>query len=205
MILKETVNFIRPEEYITEMATNISIQFFDEYDKEEDSITKMVTYKQGNKKKTFELDDMEKNIPKEVLKIMKEKFFKKTGMSSDNISDFAKQAGKVFKYKDGDYDISMTVSDNKENKVNGTFRIDQNEIKKSREGVKSQAEKAQEIVNKGKSKVDIKGIADDIKKEKAKKEFEKQKKEKEKVATKEVNKAEKRTKGTWGTSRIFSS
>ena len=149
-------NFLKEES-----GTNVSIQFFDEYDKNNNKVIKKASYSQNGKTKTFELDDISDNVPDGVIRSMKKAILKNTGVSLDNIDNFKKYAGQNFKYKDGAYDISFTITEKKK-KRRGTSNIDKSEIKKAQEGRRSEAENQKEREDK---KVDIKKMSNDIKDE----------------------------------------
>jgi hypothetical protein len=162
------------KEYLSEEAgVNVSIQFYDEFDENTNKIKKMAEYNQGHKRKKFELKDIEKNVPSGVVRLMRKAILKNTGVNLENLKNFQKYAGQNFKYKDGEYDISFTITGSGDKK-RGTSNFDKNEIEKSKKGVKSQGEKSKENYEKRKNnKVDVvkmsKELKDELKKKRDKK------------------------------------
>lgn len=143
---------------LEEGGANISIQFYDEYDRKNDKINKKASYSQNGKEKVFNLEDLQDNVPDGVLKSMKKAILKNTGVNLENISDFKKYAGQNFKYKDGDYDISFTITGQGE-KQRGTSNVDHKEIEKAKKGRKSEAESQQELEKRNKTPANIKGAS----------------------------------------------
>lgn len=176
------------KDYIKE-GTNISVQFYDEYDENKDKIVKMVEYSQGrNKSKKFPLKDLSDKIPGGVILSIKKAIQKETGIDLENIDKLKKFAGKNFKYKDGAYDISFTITGDGD-KRRGTSNIDAKELKKSISGKKSPAEEKQELIKKEKERPDIQKMSKEVKGE-----IEKRKKKKHNVLSREIERASFRDK-----------
>ena len=179
------------KDYLAE-ATNIAIQFFDDYDENTDKIVKMVEYTKGSgDKKTFPLDKISDKIPNGVIVVMKKAIKRETGIDLDSIEKFKSFVGRNFKYKDGVYDISFTIS-GEGNKKRGSSNIDKGELRKAISGKKSPAEEKQLRKVKDYDKKDFLGKKRNPEKQK---DVKHRRKKQHDILSREIERARNRSKG----------